>query len=317
MNFCEVYLEEGNYSKAISCLKHSFREDTDTIEELILIERNLKTLKRSERLMQLTKEQASVQANQIHLSLFRLCRKRPVKVKNELSGSKMNQKALVIGCQNYPGGWALRNPRNDAKGMERVLQNIGIDVKLVLDPNKNGLMNEVRQFVDAIQDGDTVMFYFSGHGCQIDDSNFLVPILDFDQLENLSKKDLLSAEEVLSLLASSSAGPKLLLLDACRNIARTRSLERDLSGTGLSIMGQVENTFIGFSAAPGKVASDGIGDNGLFTGRLLKHLPTPEKSITQIFQLVRDDVVRLSGGKQRPWSTSDLSPDFIFEDDVL
>jgi hypothetical protein len=71
-------------------------------------------------------------------------------------------------------------------------------------------------------------------------------------------------------------------------------------------------TLIAFATAPGSVAQDGEGVNGLYTGALLKHIAAPGVAVEQMFKRVRVDVVNASKNQQVPWESSSLNRDFSF-----
>src|SRR6185436_20025001 len=71
-------------------------------------------------------------------------------------------------------------------------------------------------------------------------------------------------------------------------------------------------SLIAFATAPGSVANDGDGRNGVYTSYLLKHLSTPGLSVEQLFKKVRRGVVEATKGKQTPWESSSLIGDFAF-----
>ena len=71
-------------------------------------------------------------------------------------------------------------------------------------------------------------------------------------------------------------------------------------------------SFIAYATAPGAVASDGDGRNGLYTAYLLQHMTTPGLSVEHFFKKVREGVVKATKGRQTPWESSSLIGDFFF-----
>lgn len=71
-------------------------------------------------------------------------------------------------------------------------------------------------------------------------------------------------------------------------------------------------SILAYATAPGSIASDGPGRNGLYTSVFLKHMMTPGLEIGHLFRQVRIDVLSLSGKKQVPWEASSLTGDFYF-----
>jgi hypothetical protein len=60
------------------------------------------------------------------------------------------------------------------------------------------------------------------------------------------------------------------------------------------------------------VASDGTGQNGLYTSVLLKQMRVPGLSATEMFMHVRAEVMKQTGSKQVPWEASSLVGSFYF-----
>src|SRR4029077_13463774 len=71
-------------------------------------------------------------------------------------------------------------------------------------------------------------------------------------------------------------------------------------------------TLIAYATAPGRVASDGTGQNGLYTSELLKQMRVPGLSATDLFMRVRAEVMKQTGSKQVPWEASSLVGSFYF-----
>ena len=83
------------------------------------------------------------------------------------------------------------------------------------------------------------------------------------------------------------------------------------SGKGLAPVDAPPGTFLAYATAPGNVAEDGTGDNGLYTKHLLTELQKPV-SIENVFKRVRFAVRKESNGRQIPWESTSLEDDFSF-----
>lgn len=118
----------------------------------------------------------------------------------------------------------------------------------------------------------------------------------------------LDVNEVLDKMDLARTAINLVVLDACRNNPFARSFR--LSQVGLAQMDAPQGTLISFATAPGSVAQDGDGANGLFTGALLKHIRERGLAVEQMFKRVRVDVARGSNNQQVPWESSSLNRDF-------
>jgi LPXTG-motif cell wall-anchored protein len=212
--------------------------------------------------------------------------------------------ALVIGNGNYSEG-ALKNPVNDARDMASLLKSQGFQVTLKLNAGVKDMEESVRQFGLALRRGGVGLFYFAGHGLQVGGSNYLVPVDAKIVSESDVRFECVDAGRVLGKMEDAGNSLNIVILDACRNnpFARSfRSTER-----GLAEMRAPTGSIIAYATAPGSVAADGAGANGVYTKHLLKNMRTPGLSITDVFMRVRMGVVAETGKKQVPWESSSLT----------
>src|SRR5262249_30785539 len=87
--------------------------------------------------------------------------------------------ALVIGNSKYLYAPPLDNPVNDAKLMAATLRTLGFSLignGAQLDLDKPALETALQNFSREIQGADVALFYYAGHGVQVRDTNYLVPI---------------------------------------------------------------------------------------------------------------------------------------------
>ncbi len=222
--------------------------------------------------------------------------------------------ALVIGNAAY-AECPLQNPANDAGDMAAVLAKCGFSVLQGQNMNRREMREAVRAFSKQLQGADVGLFFYAGHGLQVDGLNYLVPI-GADVAEEFEVDDqCLEANYVLDAMEQSDARLNIVILDACRNDPFRRF--RSKSG-GLAYMRAPSGSFVAFSTAPGGVASDGPdGRNGLFTASLLKHLPTPGLRLTDVFINVGNDVFKKTKGAQEPWVNHSIRGAFFFVADGL
>src|SRR5205807_6007973 len=100
------------------------------------------------------------------------------------------------------------------------------------------------------------------------------------------------------------------ILDACRNNPFSRSFRS--ATDGLAQVDAPTGTLIAYATAPGRVASDGTGQNGLYTSELLKQMLVPGLSVTDMFMRVRAEVMKQTTNKQVTWEASSLVGAFYF-----
>ncbi len=218
--------------------------------------------------------------------------------------------ALVIGNSNYAMS-PLTNPVNDARAMSEVLRKLGFDVVTLLDASYPDMLNEVRRFGDRSRGGGGIgLFYFAGHGIQMSGTNYLIPVDADIRKEHEVKYNTLNMNQVLDEMELSRNRVNIIILDACRNNPFARSF-RSIS-KGLAHIDAPSGTLIAFATAPGSVASDGVGANGLYTEEILKYIQEPGVPIEQVFKWVRGGVLKQTSGEQVPWESSSLVGDFYF-----
>ena len=221
--------------------------------------------------------------------------------------------ALVVGNSNYAEA-PLRNPVNDARAVARQLRAKGFDVLLRENVTKTQFNEAVADFGEKLAEGDTALFFYAGHGMQVQGRNYLVPVDARITSEQRVRLETLDVEAVLDQTTAAKAKVSLMILDACRNNPFERRFRS--AGGGLAQINAPEGTLIAYATAPGKVAADGDGSNGLYTQALLKSLAEPGLKVEEVFKNVRIEVARASGGNQIPWEASSLTGDFFFEPPV-
>jgi uncharacterized caspase-like protein len=106
-------------------------------------------------------------------------------------------------------------------------------------------------------------------------------------------------------------GLRLVILDACRDNPFANQMRRSLAsrsiGRGLARIEPDAGTLIVYSAKHGEVAFDGEGNNSPFVKAMLDRIGTPHLEIRRLFDLVRDDVMTSTRGKQQPFTYGSLS----------
>lgn len=231
-----------------------------------------------------------------------------------LSSTNYKKKlALIIGNEGYMYASALRNPKNDARSMIRVLRDCGFEVIEVIDGDATKMKAAIREFGYKLKSYEVGLFYYSGHGIQIDDKNYIIPVDANLKSKSDVREDCPSVSQVLSRMEEAGTKLNIVILDACRNNPFERAAFGDDEG-GLAPITPPDNTIISFATDPGSVASDGVaGTNGLYTGSLVKYIAMPNTQIENVFKLTGKEVKEKSGGKQKPWLNSNFYDIFIFK----
>jgi hypothetical protein len=217
--------------------------------------------------------------------------------------------ALVVGNSRYKDA-PLKNPANDAGAIAEHLKKLGFNVISQLDGGKAAMENAIRSYGEQLAKSKGVgLFYFAGHGLQVSWRNFLVPVdANLDRVDDIPRQTV-DLAALLGGLGKAGNPMNIVVLDACRDNPFGGDLK---SGRGLSQMDAPIGTLLAYATAPGNVASDGAGTNGLYTENLLREIRTPEARIEDVFKRVRLAVRRASQGQQIPWESTSLEDDFYF-----
>ncbi len=220
--------------------------------------------------------------------------------------------ALVIGNADYTYGRNLANPVNDARSIEGALKNLGFGVLKYENTTQKQMKKAIDLFGRRLKNYDIALFFFAGHGVQVNGSNYLIPTDARLEDENDVEYDTVRADRVLAKMESAGSKTNIVVLDACRDNPFERSWNRSSKGTGLAFMNAPSGSIIAYATSPGRTASDGTGSNGLYTSAILKHIHTPNITIEQMFKRVRTTIMEVSGNEQVPWESTSLRGDFYF-----
>ena len=223
--------------------------------------------------------------------------------------------ALVIGNAHYgPEIGSLPNPVNDAVLIAKALQQTGFTVIKVTDADQKAMKRAIKDFGEKLSNAGpntTALFFYAGHGLQVNGTNYLVPI--GAAIEKAGDVDIesVSADTVLQQMDFAASRVNIVVLDACRNNPMQRSM-RGMT-RGLAPIDAPQGTFIAYSTAPGSVAADGSGSNSPYTQALAKTIVQPGVGIEEAFRDVRASVMKATNDKQIPWDSSSLTAPFFFK----
>jgi hypothetical protein len=220
--------------------------------------------------------------------------------------------ALVIGNSAYQHVTQLKNPRNDAEQLTNRLQAIGFEVIGGVDLDRRGLVEALIKFGRAAEKAEVALFFYAGHGLQVNGQNYLVPVDAMVEFESEIDLSLVSLSGVMQQLERGSR-TNIVFLDACRDNPFAKELARSMGNrSAVSLNKSGSGTFIAFATQPDAVAADGAGSNSPFTTALLKHIDVPGQSISDMMIEVRNDVIATTNGAQIPWDSSSLTGRFAF-----
>ncbi len=216
--------------------------------------------------------------------------------------------ALVIGNSAYRES-PLRNPVNDVRAMAQKFKELGFTVLAHENATKRTMEAAIIEFGRRLAEGGVGAFYYAGHGLQVRGRNYLVPVDAEIEDEASTRVAAVDVELLLEQMAEAKNRVNIVILDACRN----NPFERRMRGgsRGLAAVDAARGTLVAYATAPGSVAADGDGKNGLYTEELLEALREPGLKIEEVFKRVRINVARRSKGAQTPWESSSLTGDLV------
>ncbi|UJR24576.1 hypothetical protein I4U23_005951 [Adineta vaga] len=214
--------------------------------------------------------------------------------------------ALLIGNASYQ---RTDNELNESietiQELNDLLIKIGFDVVIASDLEKYDMTTQIINFSKTIQHGDIVLFYYSGHGYQVNGTNYLIPINDTWIKTERDVEDFgINFDRMLKrILDKNSSYVNIFILDCCRPY-RSNDLSTSnssMKNKGLCTIHSIDGTFIQFACAQNEASS-----NNLFIRNLLKNITKENIGINDLFQQISNDVFEESNENQRPLSINGL-----------
>jgi hypothetical protein len=217
--------------------------------------------------------------------------------------------ALVIGNADYGNSNVLKNPVNDANLIEGTLKNLGFEVIKSVNATKEQMMLALRDFSKKLPDYNVALFYYAGHGIQVDGQNFLIPV-DATMKEKADCKwESVPVNYIVEEFEKVPDNINIVILDACRNNP-FRSWVRG-GEEGFRALNPVSGTIVSFATSEGSTAADGSGSNGAYTEELVKQMVIPQ-AISSVFINTRKEVMKKTNNTQRPQEWNMLTGEFYF-----
>jgi len=222
--------------------------------------------------------------------------------------------ALVIGNAAYQYSGELRNPVNDANLIANTLQDLGFTVIKETDATKKQMDDAILDFWRKLGNCDVALFYYAGHGVQLDGINYLLPV-DAQLVDRLAVEiEAVDVNKVVDKFEYYPENINIVILDACRNNPFRSWMRGGMRG--FTAMPAPSGTIIVFATSAGSTASDGTGSNGLYTEKLTQQMKI-EQRIEDVFIHTRVAVQQSSGGNQSPQEWSQLTGMFYFTQAAL
>ena len=233
------------------------------------------------------------------------------------SFDKTNRLALIIGNSAYKTN-VLMNPRNDAALMTTTLQKVGFKVRSLIDADRNAMQEAILAFGRDLRSAgsDSVgLFYYAGHGVQVDGENYLIPLLADIKDQTEIPLAGVSLNKLMETMHSAGGRLNISILDACRDNPFPATVRG--GSRGLAAVRAPTGSFIAYATGPGDVAYDGDTRNSPYTRALADAIPTAGATIEEVFRRTRRQVLKVTRGRQTPWEHSSLTGKFFFVPDRI
>jgi len=219
--------------------------------------------------------------------------------------------ALVIGNAAYTDAGPLQNPTNDAEDVGARLEACGFSVIRETDCTHKDMDRALKKFKKSLEGNEIGLFFFAGHGMQIEGENYLAAVDTDVSGEIEAKHSSLPLNRVIETMEKTTTSTNIIILDACRDNPYERAWNRS-AARGLAPVYAPKGTLIAFATSPGQMAKDGSGRNGAYTAALLQHIDTPDCSLETMFKRVRNSLSAATKQKQISWEHTSLSGEFFF-----
>jgi formylglycine-generating enzyme required for sulfatase activity len=222
--------------------------------------------------------------------------------------------ALIIGNGSYPDA-PLTNPRNDAQDVSTAFKEMGFIVETMLDADREEMAQAVQRFSQKLRTAKAAVFYFAGHGMQVNGENYLIPIGNTSATQITEESHVpwraYNANEILQSMEQSKVNFSLVILDACRNNPLKGSGRGKVPG--LAAINAPVGSLVMYATKAGAIASDGENSrNSPFTTAFLEHIKTPGLDVNLLPSRITKTVGDITNGSQIPGSYMQLNQSFTF-----
>ncbi len=217
--------------------------------------------------------------------------------------------ALIIGNSAYKKS-LLKNPVNDAMDIRSIIGQMGFDIIYKENAGLIDMKKAIDDFGRRLRHGGVGLFYFAGHGMQVRGQNYLIPVDATIETESDVEYESVSADRILGKMYDARNAVNIVILDACRDNPFARGFRS--SKSGLAKLDAPAGTIIAYATAPGSVAADGVGRNGIYTKYLLENIRLKGITVEEVFKRVRIQVLNETQRNQVPWESSSLTGYFYF-----
>lgn len=221
--------------------------------------------------------------------------------------------ALAIGNAEYMTIARLGNPKNDARLIGEVMDELGFDLlqcatgdKYFADADYITMRRALADFSEKADNADIAFVYFAGHGVQLDGENYLIPT---DAGAEKVRRLYFETVSLFSIRkAISGAKLSFIALDACRANPFPVGMRgvADLAPNFAGVQ-EMPNQIVFFASLAGHMAQDGAsGGNSPFAESLARQL-REDKEIREVIRDTEGDVASKTEKSQNPSSVGNTT----------
>lgn len=192
--------------------------------------------------------------------------------------------AFVVGNDRYTRMNPLSKAAADARMVARQLRKFRYRTFEAINQPQAGFTRIFDEFKAALASGGAAFIFYSGHGLQINGTNYLLPV-DADCSNNRKFAEAaISLPDLLGELRELNPSQTVVLLDACRVAAGRIGVSG--KGEGVASVNAPKGFFVAYSAGMGEFALDRLSaddpdPNGLFTRHFLPNM-RPDRPIDSL-----------------------------------
>ncbi|WP_375208680.1 caspase domain-containing protein [Hyphomonas jannaschiana] len=231
-----------------------------------------------------------------------------------IEGSDPDRFAMVLSNLAYkPPISRLAVTHADGDRITDALLETGFSVQRCRDTGRNATLSALREVgrksLARKQAGahPATFFYYSGHGVNIDGTNYVLPV-DLPGASTAEIEDgAVSFEQIFNIVSTTVASTSFIVFDACRTVMddESRGMLRSYQPVTWST-----GVFQAYATEPGKTAAD----DGAYSEELAQRIPAAGVPANVLFKRVQDAVARRTNEQQHP-NYIDLTTggDFYFQ----
>jgi hypothetical protein len=232
------------------------------------------------------------------------------------------KKAVLVGNYDYENidPDHTLSSKEDLEGMQQQLTQLGYSGVVCKNVANGDFSKYVLPFVTypgtPLNDGDILLFYYSGHGLEINGTNYL---LGNDARNFSDTKNLFDLPQILDVMDARRIGINVVIIDACRtppSMKKEKGYAKPRP-SGFVAATAPKGTYVAFASEPHMPAQFGTkGNMSPFTEAVVAELAEhAEDDIDFFFRRVRARVAAQKRSvAQKPWTEHALTGAFSIGD---